>query len=1002
MATEDRTPAGTAIAPKVEEPPAVAPAIKLPADQKLAFHPVETVHKLPPLTLPTIAIAPTVVQHSGHVDPNSPIGQRYAALGGVGALGLPFFDERPTPDGRGTYQAYDHGAIFFGPAFGAVLLSSDLYVKWDSLSAATTADGDNVRRAIGLPTQDAAQLAGNVQVAYFERGTIVVRHDGAAHVVYGAIGGHYRQLQDVHGFLGLPISDEEAVVNGRRSRFDHGDIYWSPSTGAQEVHGAIRVKWEALGGPSGFLGYPKTDELPITHQGAEIGRTNQFAGGWIYWSGQSGAFEVHGDIRRAWIEKYGGPGGAVGFPISDETRSPSGNARYNNFQRGCIVWRGSYDNVACLTSMDVFLQSFNSKGHHTWAERNLGYPIWLYVNVNVHASTGQAVSMRFPGRDHYGGPSAAPTQSLLQIPVVRGDLSIDVSFDGWDAATFGDVHLSTITGRYTIDNLWGQGENPDHWNGDFMAAYDLRPQTVIPAGADFRTTFFWQFGNPGTPVLSRDQYAQTFYDVQEDESSGWHWFDELYYNNVYKGIAANGYCFGMCLESVYAQYGRSLFPEPLHTVPQTAPAENQIDIKHGYQAGAAMIDYFIGKFLAGQTHDPMHAFRESRDCFMQGDYPILTVTNDSFGSKAHAVRPYAWNDRTSPWTMLIANPNDPGGGANSPDNMITIDPVHNAFRFEFGGRSDVWCGDAGSGGRMFSMPYSLLAQRPRTPFWEIMLGALAALGLVMIIIGDNGETQQITDEQGRTFFEDGPAGAGRRLVADPARRVPGLALAPIIRQKAAGTLHTATGAVGSAAAGVLHHAATAPLPELFYARRDPSASGSSLHYQVAGKGSGQYTWTAASPALVASAVVPAGTGSDVLAVEGLGTADHAVTITPSEKGTGRQVALTVGGRPARAADARTFEVSNLTVTPGKSIKAQVHDGGRTLRLQNAGDQTTYDLRVHAHADPRAALVRTGVRLEAQSTATVRPADWSAAALATTKLAVTVHDRDGKVVRDEHI
>jgi hypothetical protein len=58
--------------------------------------------------------------------------------------------------------------------------------------------------------------------------------------------------------------------------------------------------------------------------------------------------------------------------------------------------------------------------------------------------------------------------------------------------------------------------------------------------------------------------------------------------------------------------------------------------------------------------------------------------------------------------------------------------------------------------------------------------------------------------------------------------------------------------------------------------------------------------------------------------------------------------------------------------------------------------------VHAHADPNAALVRTKVTLEAQSMAIIRPADWSAAALATTKLAVTVHDQNGKVVRQEQI
>src|SRR2546425_8516291 len=688
----DRT-AVVAKPPVVEAPPAV----KLPAE-KLAFHPVEVSPRLPtlkpavPITAQPAATIPQPV-HAGKVDPTSPIGERYAALGGAAALGQPFFDERPTPDGRGTYQAFDHGAIFYCPAFGAVLVSSDIFAKWDSLAAATTADGDNVRRALGLPTQDAAQLSGNVQVGSFERGMIVVRNVGGARAVHGAIGGHYRQLNDVHGFLGLPTTDEEVIAGGRRGRFDHGDIYWSPATGALEVHGGIRAKWEALGGATGFLGYPLTDEVPVLQNGAEIGRCQQFAGGWIYWSPASGAYEVHGDIRRGWIEKYGGPAGALGFPVSDETRSPGG-ARYSNFQRGCIVWRGNYDSLSCLTSMDVFLQGFNSKGQHTFAEEHLGYSIWLYVHTTVRASTGQAVSIRYPSQDHYGGPSAMPTQSLLQIPVVHGELSIDVSFDGWDAATWGDVHLGTVTGHYTIDNQWGQGENPDHWNGDFMAAYDLRLQTVIPAGADFRGTYFWKVQNFGTAELTHDQYAQTFYDVQEDESSAWHWFDALYYDNLYKGIAAGGNCFGMCLESVYAQYGRSLFPEPLHNVPDNPVSVNQINIKHGYQAGAPMIDYFIGKFLAGQTHDPVRAFQESRDCFLRGDYPILTVTKDYFGSEAHAVRPYAWNDRTTPWTMAIANPNDPSGGRDyAPENVITIDPVHNSFRFVFDQPSnDVWAG----------------------------------------------------------------------------------------------------------------------------------------------------------------------------------------------------------------------------------------------------------------------------------------------------------------------
>lgn len=1000
MPAANRNRTATAVETPLKE---ARPAVKLPAE-KLAFHPVETTTRLPEFRVaqPITAVGVTPVVHSGKVDPSSPIGQRYAALGGAAALGQPFFDERPTPDGRGSYQAYDHGAIFYCPAFGAVFISSDLYTKWDSLAAQTTADGDNVRRAIGLPTQDAVQLAGSVQVAGFERGMIVIRHDGAAHVVYGAIGGHYRQLNDVHGFLGLPSTDEEAIPNGRRSRFDLGDIYWSSGSGAQEVHGGIRAKWESLGGVGGFLGYPLTDELPVTHGGAEIGRCQQFAGGWIYWSPSTGALEVHGDIRRGWIEKYGGPAGALGFPVSDETGSPGG-ARYSNFQRGCLVWRGSYDGMSCLTSMDVFLQSFNSKGQHTFAERHLGYPIWLYVYANARASTGQAISIRYPGSGHYGGPSAAPTQSLLQIPVVHGDLWIDVSFDGWDAATWGDVHLGTVTRRYTIDNQWGQGEDPDHWSGDFMAAYSLRPQTVIPAGADFRGTYFWKVVNFRTPELSHDQYAQTFYDVQEDESSTWHWFDALYYDNVYKHVAAGGNCFGMCLESMYAQYGRSLFPEPLHSVPDNAVSENQINIKHGYQAGAAMIDYFIGKFLAGQTHDPVRAFQESRESAARGDYPILTVTKDYFGSEAHAVRPYAWNNAGNPWTISIANPNDPAGVRDFPqEDVITIDPVHNSFRFVFDQNSnDLWCGDAWSGGRMFSMPYRLFAQRPRTPFWEIFFGALAAAGLVMLIIADAGETQQITDEQGRTFFEPGSAGAGRRLVADPAKRVPGLATAPIIRRKAV-ISGTAASTVLRSAGGRGVSVAAPAMPEVYYARRAPSESGSSLHLDVAGKGSGQYRWTAASPAIVASAVVSATGPADRVAIEGLGSTNHTVSLTPGAQGPAKEVALTVAGRPARSVEARTFEVTKLTASPGKAVKAQVHDGGRTLRIDNGGAPATFDIRVYAHRDPKASLVRSGVKLEANATATIRPTDWSAAMLARTNLDVTVQDRKGKVVRQEKI
>src|SRR5664280_1669767 len=71
---------------------------------------------------------------------------------------------------------------------------------------------------------------------------------------------------------------------------------WAPTTastatGAHEVHGAIREIWHGLGWEQSFLGYPLTDETVLAR---DNGRYNHFQGGSIYWSPATGAHEVHG------------------------------------------------------------------------------------------------------------------------------------------------------------------------------------------------------------------------------------------------------------------------------------------------------------------------------------------------------------------------------------------------------------------------------------------------------------------------------------------------------------------------------------------------------------------------------------------------------------------------------------------------------------------------------------------------------------------------------------
>jgi len=63
---------------------------------------------------------------------------------------------------------------------------------------------------------------------------------------------------------------------GHYVHFERGSIYWSPGTGAREVHGVIRDKWAAINWEQGLARYPTSDE----HQWGAY-RRSDFQGGYI-------------------------------------------------------------------------------------------------------------------------------------------------------------------------------------------------------------------------------------------------------------------------------------------------------------------------------------------------------------------------------------------------------------------------------------------------------------------------------------------------------------------------------------------------------------------------------------------------------------------------------------------------------------------------------------------------------------------------------------------------
>ncbi len=149
----------------------------------------------------------------------------YLDRGGPGALGLPVTDEFDISglDG-GRESDFQFAKIYYHPATGAHEVYGAIYAKWMDFGGPTG--------GLGMPTTGEYD-AGSGRGSDFQNGRIYWSAATDAHAVYGAVLARYLELAGPAGSLGLPVTDEYAFGGGRRSDFQNGHIYWSPSTGAQ-------------------------------------------------------------------------------------------------------------------------------------------------------------------------------------------------------------------------------------------------------------------------------------------------------------------------------------------------------------------------------------------------------------------------------------------------------------------------------------------------------------------------------------------------------------------------------------------------------------------------------------------------------------------------------------------------------------------------------------------------------------------------------------------------
>jgi len=186
----------------------------------------------------------------------------------------------------------------------------------------------------------------------YEKGRIFWSPATGAHEVHGDIYDKWASLdregtKEQLSLLGYPVSNEKPIpprsdgTAGSFNSFERGTIYMSPQTGAHEMHGLIEQEWKAIGREQSVLGYPVSDEMQTSNGD---GQFQEFQGGSIYCNDSTGAHAVTGAIRDKW-KSVGAEKGplSLGYPTSDEEDYPGHPGdRLQTFQNGFISWRPDF------------------------------------------------------------------------------------------------------------------------------------------------------------------------------------------------------------------------------------------------------------------------------------------------------------------------------------------------------------------------------------------------------------------------------------------------------------------------------------------------------------------------------------------------------------------------------------------------------------------------------------------------------------------------------------
>lgn len=484
-----------------------APAPTPPADPlPAAPSPTSTAAPAPPTASPEPTATPAPVAPSLEVsDPAAaaaavftvpgPIGAEHQRLGGdSGAVGPATAAQLCGLANGGCLQTFAHGTIAWSPATGAHLMAGPIEAAWVKYGGV----GGN----LSYPSEDRkCGLQANSCRQQFRGGSLHDVPGVGTFPVWGGVSMRYEGMGGISGYLGYPREAEVCGVPAGHcvQHFQRGLIYFGPG-GTWPIWGAIGGTFEGLGGSSGYLGYPVAPEQCGLPGNACL---QKFQRGTIYFVPGAGTFPVWGGIQGRY-DALGGSASYLGYPVANEKCGLRGGGCSQAFQRGSIYFAIGAGTQAVWGGLGLYYASRYAQ------DGVLGYPTTgemcdsggncrqLFQFGELQWVTGYGVKF-MPATSGY-----CPALNTGTVKYATGGAS-RVSFA--IAADYRATRVNFITcvrqasGQYTTE--WGALGSAGE-SGFAGPGYATGPtwQKYSPTGS-FTVTEAFGLGNPGTSLAYR-------------------------------------------------------------------------------------------------------------------------------------------------------------------------------------------------------------------------------------------------------------------------------------------------------------------------------------------------------------------------------------------------------------------------------------------------------------------------------------------------------------------